>query len=103
MMHFPPVSDFPLFSRNFLTFWKISKISPFPDKISHFHPPNFLTTFLLVIDHKFPRLFSRNSTPFYNVLYVYFSPYFDPYFENDIFILDVPGYPESAGHLTIWY
>src|SRR6218665_1684317 len=24
MMHFTPVSDFPLFSTNFLTFWKIS-------------------------------------------------------------------------------
>src|SRR6218665_306059 len=38
MMHFPPCFRFlPLFSKNFLTFWKISKILPFPEKISHFH------------------------------------------------------------------
>src|SRR6218665_980824 len=44
MMHFPPCFRFPpLFSKIFLTFWKIS---PFPDKISHFHPPKFLTPFL---------------------------------------------------------
>src|SRR6218665_1111638 len=53
MMHFPPVSDFPLFSRIFLTFWKISEILPFSYKISHFHPPKFLTTFFLFIHHKF--------------------------------------------------
>src|SRR6218665_1954604 len=54
MMHFPPVSDFPpIFPKKFLTFWKISQIFPFPEEISHFHPPKFLTTFFLVIDHKF--------------------------------------------------
>ena len=42
MMHFPPVSDFPLFSKNFKTFWKISKVLP---KISHFHPPKFWRLF----------------------------------------------------------
>src|SRR6218665_1652623 len=50
MMHFPPVSDFPLFLTNLLIFWKMSKILPLPEKISHFHPPKFLTTFFLVID-----------------------------------------------------
>src|SRR6218665_1978810 len=35
----------PLFSKFFLTFCKISEILPFPDKISYFHPPKFLTTF----------------------------------------------------------
>src|SRR6218665_1423033 len=44
-MHFPLFQISPLFSKNFLTFWKISKILPFPDKISYFHPPKFLTTF----------------------------------------------------------
>src|SRR6218665_2650949 len=53
MMHFPPVSDFPLFSKFFYTFLKISKILSFPQKISHIHRPKFLTTFLLVIDHTF--------------------------------------------------
>src|SRR6218665_86173 len=54
MMHFPPVSDSPpLFWKQFVTFWKIFKILPFPEQISHFHPPKFLTTFFLVIDHKF--------------------------------------------------
>src|SRR6218665_302254 len=50
MMHFPPVSDFPLFSKNFKTLWKIYKIIPFPKKISDFHPPKFLMTFFLVIE-----------------------------------------------------
>src|SRR6218665_253570 len=47
MMYFVlPVSDFaPLFSKIFGTFWKLSKVFPFPEKISHFHPPKFLTTF----------------------------------------------------------
>src|SRR6218665_4016079 len=54
MMHFPPCFRFPpLFSKNCLTFWKIYKMLPFPEKISYFHPPKFLTTFFLVIDHKF--------------------------------------------------
>src|SRR6218665_3296372 len=100
MMHFPPVSDFPLFSTNFLTFWKMSKIFPFPEKNSHFHPPKFLTTFFshrpqisdfpptfpvsvhfrpdfakIYYFSKCPTLFSKNSTAFY-ILYVYFSPPF---------------------------
>src|SRR6218665_1655295 len=45
MMHFPLFQISPLFSKNFLTFWKISEILPFPDKISYFHLPKFLTTF----------------------------------------------------------
>src|SRR6218665_3686441 len=45
MMHFPLFQIYPLFSTNFFTFWKISKILPFPERISHFHPPKFLTTF----------------------------------------------------------
>ena len=53
MMHFPPVSDFPLFSKNFRTLTKIFKILPFPERFLDFHPPKFLMTFFLVIDHKF--------------------------------------------------
>src|SRR6218665_2684396 len=45
MMHFPPVSDFPLFSENFQTLRKIFTILPFPEKFLHFHPPKFLMTF----------------------------------------------------------
>jgi len=46
MMYFPLCFRFlPLFSKISFTFWKISKISPFPEKISHFHPPKFLTSF----------------------------------------------------------
>src|SRR6218665_3192139 len=32
MMHFPPVSDFPLFPKSVQTPWKIFPISPFPTK-----------------------------------------------------------------------
>src|SRR6218665_379910 len=37
LMHFPPVSDFPLFPKIFQTPWKILAISPFPknDLFSH--------------------------------------------------------------------
>src|SRR6218665_3551864 len=46
MMHFPlPVSDFPLFSKNFQTMRKILKVLPFPKKFLDFHPPKFLMTF----------------------------------------------------------
>src|SRR6218665_1917558 len=53
MMHFPPVSDFPPVFEIFWTFWKISEMLPFTDKISYFHPPKFLTTFFLFINQKF--------------------------------------------------
>ena len=52
MMHFPPVSDFHPVLEIVWTFWKISEMLPFPDKISYFHPPKFLTTFF-VINQKF--------------------------------------------------
>src|SRR6218665_3791187 len=52
MMHFPPVSNFPLFSTNFQTLWKIFKILPFPENFLDFHPPKFLMTFL-----EFPPIF----------------------------------------------
>src|SRR6218665_403646 len=99
MMHFLPCFRFPpLFSKNCKILWKISNILPFLDKISDFHPPKFLMTFFLVIDHKFrifpisvhfppdwqkflfrpyfhkfPPLFSGNSPAFY-ILSVYFTP-----------------------------
>jgi len=51
---FSPCFRFPsLFSKNFQTLWKIFKILPFPEKFLDFHPPKFLMTFFLVIDHKF--------------------------------------------------
>src|SRR6218665_1206430 len=55
MMHFPPLFQIsPLFSKIFKILWEISKILPFPEKISDFHPPKFLMTFFLVIDHICP-------------------------------------------------
>ena len=82
MMHFPSVSDFPLlFPKIFLTPWKISQILPFPEKISDFQPPKFLTTFFLVIDHKF------RISPLFG-LFHYISPpdwrklLFHPYFHK---------------------
>jgi len=90
-MHFPPVSDFPLFSKNFQTLWKILKILPFPEKFLDFHPPKFLMTFfefptsfpcfstfppvsrslIFPLLLKIPALFEKNSLAFY-ILYVYF-------------------------------
>src|SRR6218665_3633059 len=98
MMHFPPVSDFPLFLDNFGLSVKFQKFPVFPKIISIFIR---LTTFFLFIDHKFwifppilpvlqhfppdsrkfrissvskiSPLFSKNSTAFY-ILYVYFCP-----------------------------
>src|SRR6218665_2091376 len=65
MMHFSLLFQiFPLFSKNFRAFRKMLTILPFPDKFLHFHPPKFLMTFFLVIDHKFriSPLFSLFST-----------------------------------------
>src|SRR6218665_4113578 len=81
MMHFSPVSDSPLFSKNFQTLWSIFSILPFPNKFLDFHPPKFLVTFLLVIDHKF------QISPLFP-LFQYVSPlfpenyYLSPYFAN---------------------
>ena len=57
MMHFPPVSDFPPVFEKIFDFLENFKNFTFPEKISHFHPPKFLTTFILVINHKF-RIFT---------------------------------------------
>src|SRR6218665_1172080 len=65
MMHFPLFHISPLFSKNFKTLWKISKMLPFPEKNFDFHPPKFLMTFFLIIDHKF-----QISTP----LLLHFPP-----------------------------
>ena len=66
---FPSVSDFPLFPKNFLTPWKISKFYIFPKDFPIFIRQNFWWPSFLVIDHKFrfPSLFS---------LFQYFSPYY---------------------------
>jgi len=61
MMHFPPVSDFPLFSKKFQTLWKIFQMLPFPEKFLDFHPPKFLMTFF---SH---RLQISNFTPIFPV------------------------------------
>src|SRR6218665_1153806 len=45
MMHFPPCFRFPLFQRNFRTFYKFFTLLPFPEKFLDFHPPKFLMTF----------------------------------------------------------
>src|SRR6218665_3513254 len=81
MMHFPPVSDFPLFSKSFMILLEISKILPFPEKISDFHPPKFLMTF-----------FYSSTTNYFEFLpilpvLVYFPPdwrklLFPPYFHK---------------------
>src|SRR6218665_1293397 len=69
MMHFPTLFQIsPLFSNIFLIFWKISEILPFPDKISYFHPPKFLTTFFLFFSHRpqisnFPRFACLTTFP----------------------------------------
>src|SRR6218665_177960 len=119
MMHFPPVSDFPPILEKFVTFWKISEILPFPDKISYFHPTKFLTTFIfshrpqisksplfclfycispLIRENlffpllfKISPLFSKNVTAFY-ILYVYFHPYFDhhEFMHHPMHLLDAP-------------
>src|SRR6218665_3149624 len=74
MMHFPPLFQiFPLFSKNFQTPWKICQLLPFPDKFFHFHPPKFLMTFFLVIDHKF------RISPLFS-LFSYISPSFPKIF-----------------------
>src|SRR6218665_2019866 len=64
MMHFPPLFQISPFSKFFFTFWEISEILPFPEKISYFHPPKFLTTFF---SHRpqisnFPPLFCHFTT-----------------------------------------
>src|SRR6218665_959612 len=80
-MHFPLCFRFPLFSKNFQALWKICKIVPFPKKCFHFHPPKFMMTFLLVVDHKL-RISSLFS------LFQYISPlfcknyYFPPTLKN---------------------
>src|SRR6218665_2491274 len=54
MMHFPPCFRFfPLFSKKFRTLRTIFTMLPFPEKFLDFHPPKFLMTLFLVIDHKF--------------------------------------------------
>src|SRR6218665_3833392 len=110
MMHFRPLFQiFPLFSRNFQTLRKMLTILPFPEKFLDFHPPKFLMTFFLVIDHKFriSPLFPENySFPLLlqispcfrqiHLLFTYFTCIFPPYFDHDAFmhhpmhVLDAP-------------
>ena len=93
MMHFPPLFQIsPLFQKNFRTFWKILTILPFPEKFLDFHPPKFLMTFFLVIDHKFrisPYFPCFNTFPpcftQIHLLYTCFTCIFPPYFDHDAF------------------
>src|SRR6218665_1728633 len=75
MMHFPLFQISPLFSKKFLTFWKISESLPFPDKISYFHPPKFLTTFFRISTPVLPVLlhFPSDSRKF--IIPPYFSKF----------------------------
>src|SRR6218665_3010441 len=60
MMHFPLFQISSLFSKNFQTVENVQNFN-FSHKFFHFHPPKFLMTFLLVIDHTFrisPSIFS---------------------------------------------
>ena len=52
-MHFPPVSDFPLFSTNFQTLWKISKMLPFTERNFDFSSAKISLMTFLVIERKF--------------------------------------------------
>ena len=76
---FPPVSDVPLFQKNFRTFWQICTILPFSEKFLDFHPPKFLMTFF-VFSHP-PQI---SNSPLFS-LFQYISPCFakiilSPYF-----------------------
>ena len=67
-----------LFSKKFQTLWKSFYILPFPEKLLDFHPPKFLMTVFLVIDHTFRispyfPCFSTFPPCFPKML---FSPYF---------------------------
>src|SRR6218665_2764204 len=117
MMHFPPVSDPPLFQKKIRTFWTIFTILPFPEKFLDFHPPKFVMTFFLVIDQKFriPPIFAvsahfplfRENFSFplllqmslcfrqIHLLFTYFtciSPYFDhdAFMHHPMHVLDAP-------------
>ena len=67
-MHFPLFQISPLFSRHFWTVWKMSKILPFPDKFTHFHPSKFLTTFFFT--HR-PQI---SNSPLFSLFYDIFPP-----------------------------
>ena len=95
MMHFPPVSDSPLFSKKFRTLRKIFKTLPFflvDAQISNFPlfslfqyiSPLFRENYYFppYFDKCPPPLFYTNSPAFY-ILYVYFV---SPYFYHDAFM-----------------
>jgi len=73
-MHFPPVSDFPLFSKNFQTPWKIFKILPFPEKMSRFLYAKISDDLFLLIYHKF------RISPLYSLFQYIFSLFRENYY-----------------------
>ena len=80
-MHFPPVSDFPLFLTNFQTLWKILKMLPFPEKFFDFHPPKFLMTFF---SHRpqilnFPPVFPVSRKLLFPPTFTNFPPVFEKF------------------------
>src|SRR6218665_3150230 len=103
MMHFPPVSDFPLFSKKFSDSEENFHNFTFSRKISYFHPQKFLMTFfshrpqisnlplIFPVSLHFPPvsrklLFSPCFDKFppcftqINLIFTYFTCIFSPYF-----------------------
>src|SRR6218665_1624185 len=74
MMHSPPVSDFPLISKNFQTLLNIFTILPFPDIFPvSVHPP-VSRKLLFPYFEKFSPLFYKNSLAFLYTLFVFRFP-----------------------------
>ena len=108
-MHFPLVSDFPLFSKKIPTLWKIFKIVRFLVKISRFSSARISDDLFLflVIDHKFrifpyfscfskfPPCFAKNYhfpllfqiSPCFRKIHMLFTYFmcisFPPYFDHN--------------------
>jgi|SRR6218665_3606964 len=110
MMHFPPVSDFPLISKKIVKSMETFSNFTFSQKLFDFHPPKFLMSYFFVIDYKqilnFPPIFAV-SVHFLlfreNYYFPYFSKFppefvkfmfftyfmcfsFPPYFDHDAFM-----------------
>jgi len=86
----------------------------FPEKISDFHPPKFLMTFFLVIDHKFwispilpvlvhfPPVSQKLLFPLHLLVY-FVSPYFyhDAFMHHQMHVLDASGPGASLLHKNV--
>ena len=87
---FAPCFRFPPISEKFSDFLEIFSILPFPERFLHFHPPKFLMTFFLVIDHKF------RISPLFS-LFQFISPLFR---ENYSFPLLLQIFPPVLNKFT---